>query len=100
PPSKFSTLSLHDALPVSGFLMLRRSKLHQYFHVADVRRLAVKKVMAERRAPQRLADAREFGKGETLTAIFFRQMRRPETQRPDLDRKSTRLNSSHEWISY
>src|SRR5207247_3423542 len=24
----------------------------------------------------------------------------PETDRSDLDRKSTRLNSSHEWISY
>src|SRR3712207_9096794 len=79
------TLSLHDALPI----YLRRAAPHR----VDVRRRAVRHVPAlggqPRPPPRRRGGQRR------------RRRQRPH-RRPaeDLDRKSTRLNSSHANISY
>src|SRR2546427_6169819 len=66
------TLSLHDALPIS-----QRDEA-----VGEAERAAAEYERAQR--------------GEAL----MREPSRPEARRPDLDRKSTRLNSSHSQISY
>src|SRR2546430_13510542 len=66
------TLSLHDALPISG---------------------------RARRPPDRVRRPRRSG--DQIPSISFpRTPATPTMRRPDLDRKSTRLNSSHSQISY
>src|SRR5688572_14747759 len=59
-------------------LLFRRSVSEQDLHVADVRRLAVEHVVAERRASQFLAHASKLGETQTKPSMFFRQVRRPQ----------------------
>src|SRR5207247_10934157 len=87
PPTSIYSLSLHDALPISRFI-----------HVPDSARH-----VKEHYGPRDLSPDRRFGRDQP----------RPSHQRGRAvdphriarcrfveDRKSTRLNSSHEWISY
>src|SRR5438105_14323232 len=76
PPTDIYTLSLHDALPI--------------FALGGVEKLTI-------------ADAGDLD-GLDVTGPFVRRFeRRQQLEIVDdrnRDRKSTRLNSSHEWISY
>src|SRR5207247_3111162 len=80
PPTAISPLSLHDALPIFPFV-------RKYFRSdsAYAARLA-------RRSPP----------VHTLAHCFTAPLVRPamNSRWRERDRKSTRLNSSHEWISY
>src|SRR5207247_10608531 len=98
--SLFSTLSLHDALPICVLPARRR---------ADVARrgrspaaLAVRRL--SRRLPGGLCDSLVARRERRPAALRGRPCRRPRVVAAALaaaaDRKSTRLNSSHEWISY
>src|SRR5438105_7515103 len=68
------TLSLHDALPIYAAVDL-----------SD-------RYISGRCLPDKAIDVID----EAGARVRLKAMTRP----PDLDRKSTRLNSSHEWISY
>src|SRR3712207_9109638 len=74
------TLSLHDALPISVGLRLGDLLVHEHHHVLRVAGHAL--------APGRLVGRRGL------------PVPRVRPLRPDRDRKSTRLNSSHANISY
>src|SRR5207247_4294372 len=93
PTYPVSTLSLHDALPISFFddalpgfgVRLRASGVQRYvvqYKIGGKHRRLVLGSPAE----IDLGKAREKAR-DALAAVR-------------LDRKSTRLNSSHEWISY
>src|SRR5207247_3571176 len=87
PPSVLYTLSLHDALPIC-------------FSRPSSQNIRVKTLRSPTRKPRtRLSRkwARRIGKWRRL-----RKRKKSATRRRPsrLDRKSTRLNSSHEWISY
>src|SRR5207247_6585796 len=92
PPPAFSILSLHDALPISGAYDVTPDS----YPILD------------RVGPEGLFVAVGFsGHGFKLSPEVGRLVaeqvatgRRPEPLEPLRDRKSTRLNSSHEWISY
>src|SRR5207247_7857488 len=98
--TRLSTLSLHDALPIwerrPGPLDVRR-------HRAALRPPEPPPVL-----PARPAVAAGGGAGARPPAggAGARRLRRDAGPRPaaraarGADRKSTRLNSSHEWISY
>src|SRR5947208_9767743 len=77
PPTEIYTLSLHDALPISQ--LGRRHALDHLFQGAV----------------QRQADADILHQ-----TLELRSKRRGAFLGDDLDRKSTRLNSSHQIISY
>src|SRR5206468_9481969 len=100
PPTDIYLLSLHDALPISdrfGGLLLDKHQLaksNEYYHkihpteAAGVdSRLAAEKAKVEAKAR---ADAEAKARAAAAKA----------TALPTLDRKSTRLNSSHDQISY
>src|SRR5206468_4361611 len=79
PPTLFSTLSLHDALPIS--LAVPASAL---------------------RGPEGRGSARPRRHEPAAHGPLRRPLagRRPVPHRDSADRKSTRLNSSHDQISY
>src|SRR5207247_9595902 len=80
PPTSTYPLSLHDALPISPRLFQRSPGPHQR------RRADLLHDQGDHEPARSLARAREL----------LGHRRRPLRG----DRKSTRLNSSHEWISY
>src|SRR5438105_7344210 len=91
-PSEIYTLSLHDALPISA----KDTKLPRFLLN---RRKSAKSAdcifcLSSRRA--QLQNARARGMNHWPSHLH-----RPRSRVLKLrDRKSTRLNSSHEWISY
>src|SRR5207247_10601151 len=82
PSTPVSTLSLHDALPISG---ARRGRAWPD---------------ARRRAAAAAADGFRHGRGGGRVAGSRRSVAVAHRASHGSDRKSTRLNSSHEWISY
>src|SRR5207247_10812690 len=87
------TLSLHDALPIS---CRRRSSSDS---CAPGRRRGTEQAPAGLLSPdsKKTKPTREHRKrpcGVSLVSLLNSFQQKPE------DRKSTRLNSSHEWISY
>src|SRR5207247_4999125 len=87
-PSRFYTLSLHDALPIS-----------------PVDGSAIAGETGTRSRGRSLANVRSRAPSDrALPASTRMSARRREARigmsESDSDRKSTRLNSSHEWISY
>src|SRR5207247_11242671 len=91
------SLSLHDALPISIVGEDPEGKLaHAYDPLRDVY-LAT---WSEYAPPARLRQLFEIGKtlGGLHQAVSYQQIVR--SVEPAADRKSTRLNSSHERISY
>src|SRR5207247_10775035 len=93
-PTQTSTLSLHDALPI-----LHGSRagdaLDRPVERLDPPRRDVVHVDVERGLVELEDVEPERGK---LARLLVDETR--ELQREPPDRKSTRLNSSHEWISY
>src|SRR5438105_11642867 len=77
-PSEIYTLSLHDALPICDA---------QALHA-----LRDGKADADRHPDVHDDEVRMFAQGKLESAVAI--------GRTQKDRKSTRLNSSHEWISY
>src|SRR5207244_8946715 len=100
PPTTLSTLSLHDALPISHQLAAD----HEPQAGAAAAPAAVADLLE---GPE---DARELGFAHADAAVLHleAQPRRRNAAHPqpdlaavgELDRKSTRLNSSHQIISY
>src|SRR5207248_8236159 len=96
PPPQIYTLSLHDALPISGCHQLPQQ--------------AILGEPAEEMLVQREVQRGELGVGHRApqggavppgAALQLRQSRgHVDEAKVDLDRKSTRLNSSHRTISY
>src|SRR5207244_11843640 len=80
PPSLFYTLSLHDALPISSRQVLQRDGTRWFLAVVNPFAARIFRALANGRASR--------GRASTIPAT------------PTLDRKSTRLNSSHQIISY
>src|SRR5207248_5396564 len=98
PLSLTSTLSLHDALPILAKIMRRayrgelveitpRSAANRFHVTPEHPVLTIRRARVSRgdRGPGRWADIDPW---------------RLESAEPELDRKSTRLNSSHRTISY
>src|SRR5438105_9360711 len=80
--SQIYTLSLHDALPISGDVHRNRKRFTHHSAAAAG--------PYGNSAPARLYGVR---KGRNCSKV-------PDSETNGKDRKSTRLNSSHEWISY
>src|SRR5206468_11457707 len=89
------TLSLHDALPISP----DGTCIRDYIHVSDL-------AAAHVAALEKLIDEPEHnltlncGYGRGLSVLEVLDAVDRLTNRPIKDRKSTRLNSSHDQISY
>src|SRR2546422_8600177 len=92
-PTEFYPLPLHDALPIS------RPELHRD---ALGRRLGIEP--DEPRRGRERDEPRAIVHVDPQTAFRFRERRdvpeRPDVRGSGIDRKSTRLNSSHGYISY
>src|SRR2546422_2095368 len=93
PPTEIYTLSLHDALPISAD---ERSPPENAGH-----RCPADQAPAPRgRGPRRAPGAPPGGAAEPSRSSQPSRLRARGSLRPSLDRKSTRLNSSHGYISY
>src|SRR5207247_11026596 len=93
-------LSLHDALPIYLF---RRDRDIEVRHAEMPQRVDHRVRDRGRRAHGRRssgeADAVRIPATRTITAGTIRRNHETATPAAVEDRKSTRLNSSHEWIS-
>src|SRR5207247_10956058 len=85
-PTQFSPLSLHDALPILTGVPVSAEEAYWAPPLVTARELVTTIVSNLLRTPGNLGHA-----------LFAEQPNVPYAQE---DRKSTRLNSSHEWISY
>src|SRR5207249_8595150 len=100
PPPTISPPSLHDALPISWIrgALARKEKImgfgHRVYKTGDVRAGILKEYA--RKAAERAGQT----EGEATAAILERVLAQEKNLHPNLDRKSTRLNSSHVSISY
>src|SRR5207302_8834456 len=98
-PHMLPPLSLHDALPI--FAVEHAQGIHDHPALAvGVELLAM---LLEERAQRRQVPVTAIG--SPMTHAVQQQRNRPDVRLPkqvvtDLDRKSTRLNSSHVKISY
>src|SRR5437879_11453045 len=84
PPALSSTLSLHAALPISG------SVPHGSSSPPSTLRSPMREVLPNAHRPEKAR----------VDMLRGRRARSPAPQRGVVDRKSTRLNSSHRCISY
>src|SRR5207247_7978575 len=84
-----STLSLHDALPISRIAIFSRDQL-------GLDNCAPRNFPIGPRCDHFIRAIRE----DELQLCHRSAGRKPPTISAWIDRKSTRLNSSHEWISY
>src|SRR5207247_8652625 len=96
PPTHVTTLSLHDALPISI-----QAAMYAVFHMTDPR------VFFNKKDVWRIAQSAARGQAAAMTPYYtIMKLAEVGTKEefilmvPFTDRKSTRLNSSHEWISY
>src|SRR5207247_10756264 len=83
PPTAIYTLSLHDALPISP----PGARVLIYKQDPSVAEIGIRKVFVSGRFLAGPRDARILNGTPGIPPV-------------KIDRKSTRLNSSHEWISY
>src|SRR5207249_12335675 len=97
PPTQISTLSLHDALPISNDPGTRRVSPATSNSPAGP---AVAKVDFGRDVQPILRQQCYGCHGPNQQMNGFRLDRRRDAMRGGTDRKSTRLNSSHVSISY
>src|SRR5204862_5136106 len=89
-PSKFFTLSLHDALPISCVSEISK-------RLAKPEEFTTREIWGTRQ-PQSMYDAND-GDLKHINFFFF-NAQDDFKQKFETDRKSTRLNSSHVEISY
>src|SRR5207247_9553800 len=94
PPTYIHSLSLHDALPILKPIQLRQAVAsgevrmqHRTLKLIESEAIAKGNVLATARIAGIMAAKKT---GELI----------PLCHPLPIDRKSTRLNSSHEWISY
>src|SRR5699024_12550879 len=93
--SDTSTLSLHDALPISdGKALAQRAEQRRHQAGAHI---GARHLEADQRLGARRAKA---GGGGVDDAGVDGRAAQPHQHKARLDRKSTRLNSSHVSISY
>src|SRR5207247_5883544 len=95
PPPVLSALSLHDALPICGG-KLRGRRIRRYSNGPRLRH--GHRCHSFSGTPE----ARPC-LSHRASVLRFRELSSAEAhsgEKPSEDRKSTRLNSSHEWISY
>src|SRR5690606_40117281 len=92
PPTDIHTLSLHDALPISGSVVMANRIMTMLTLMTTAKNATV--VIRTKRPV--------MGRAVELVAamIEFRRYGRTKWSVADADRKSTRLNSSHVKISY
>src|SRR5439155_22534457 len=88
PPTRASSLSLHDALPIYHERGVRRRRDPARREVGD------RELPGPRHPPHQLV-----GRAEVLR-LGHQLLGRERREAENLDRKSTRLNSSHVAISY
>src|SRR5688572_30949941 len=94
-PTGLSSFSLHDALPISRCVLLRAPVPSHAQAIAWLRSNGVE------RAEAKLAEAGGAPLCvEGVSTLDPRQVLDPALQEALIDRKSTRLNSSHSQISY
>src|SRR5690606_41145163 len=86
--SQIYTLSLHDALPISFTVMVRQSSGHTSMHASHSMHSWSVKCVCTSQLRQRSASR------------HVRSRSKPSSASTSIDRKSTRLNSSHVKISY
>src|SRR5207247_7214517 len=91
-PSPFYTLSLHDALPISRCGGVPESRIASHDSRAEVFPAPfIEDIQRPRPRPRRPSRQKHLPhRAHSLAPDILAQR----------DRKSTRLNSSHEWISY
>src|SRR5207247_9465942 len=98
-PPPFSPLSLHDALPISVALPLHMMRGPCAEHAgADDGHMILHAAPVGLRDGWRNGSAARPNQERAARHVELRRVRRLAAA--SLDRKSTRLNSSHEWISY
>src|SRR5207253_4962741 len=98
PPTCHSTLSLHDALPISTFCRRGREVKHGKRRCTQSIEAVQRVEIADDRYDAMAAQPRDVARPARETVKL-----RPPTQEirgAQRDRKSTRLNSSHVAISY
>src|SRR5207245_8116274 len=94
-PTQIYTLSLHDALPISQDALLDDPRIRTRFkHVWIVIRFEDQAVALAKMMLDELGQVAQVGNKPELRAVAT------ERERDRIDRKSTRLNSSHGSISY
>src|SRR5207244_6063387 len=98
PATHIHTLSLHDALPI-----LNEYDIDALENAHEVAQAAADRAGAERREQIDRAGAESLLPGNNRVDVpkdILDQNRRHQAELANLDRKSTRLNSSHQIISY
>src|SRR5439155_21695771 len=97
PPPAISTLSLHDALPISAFLPGQLQVVGPPPQTDTGPQFVFR---AAEQAQDTAGVGRVGGLADDLAVEPADGVRRQHDSRSDRDRKSTRLNSSHVAISY
>src|SRR5207247_8219970 len=90
PSTHFHTRSLHDALPISISLPLGNIQVTNSASVASMVSTWSQTGARRARTPIAAPTTRTVAVPEYISQVHWSK----------IDRKSTRLNSSHEWISY
>src|SRR5206468_12862440 len=96
-PTPYYPLSLHDALPISRLAEHRPAGVAGIDHRVGLEELRQREVLGDRiGGPARADDPR----AQRITKTVGRAYDEDWIADADGDRKSTRLNSSHDQISY
>src|SRR5207247_10584502 len=99
-PRRTSTLSLHDALPICA------AKPRWAFDPNAGRDTALEarvRELARAKLAEALGTPDKHARATAVNHVFeevWAALGADESKKAQADRKSTRLNSSHEWISY
>src|SRR5207247_3151342 len=93
PPTESSTLSLHDALPILQAQQALQKASKRFVEVDAEQQTQLA-------ALEKLLPAVREDMDRALQPHAIALPPESPWEKQSLDRKSTRLNSSHEWISY
>src|SRR5207244_7176815 len=95
PPTPRDTLSLHDALPISLVKPARAMREGEGWTSSTVKEAPIDGCHAVEHAV-----ARRHGRKRDVEPLGMARCNQPMREHQGRDRKSTRLNSSHQIISY